>query len=172
MAGKKVQNRSAPNAGCLKNAVSRQIALVRSQQWKRGYFTLVANADQHGAVGYGNVRLCVLFRGREHLSEERFFSPPKPPSLSKDFYSRYRALRRLWHCAAIVVQPMLHAIAAIKVFGKRGARGEKNLSSERCFPLEQFAETYIATPDRPTLIRISDKGKISTFPLLTAYRAF
>ncbi len=27
--------------------------------------------------------------------------------------------------------------------------GEKNLSSERCFPLEQSAETYIATPDRP-----------------------
>ncbi len=87
--------------------------------------------------------------GEKNLSEERFFSPPKPPSLSKDFYSRYRAQRRLWHWTAALVQPMLDAIAGIKVFGKKGARGEKNLSSERFFPFEQFAKTDIATSDPP-----------------------
>ncbi len=72
--------------------------------------------------------------GREHLSEERFFFPPKPPSLSKDFYSRYRVQHWLHQCGGAMPQPAQCAIAGIKVFGKRGARGEKNLSSERFSP--------------------------------------
>ncbi len=122
-------------------------------------------------AGSCNVRLCVPFGGREHLSEERFFSPPKPPSLSKDFYSRYRVQHWLHHYCGAVPQPALCAIAGIKVFGKKGARGEKNLSLERCFPLEQFAKANIAIPGHPMQICICENINISIAQLIGVYAA-
>ncbi len=51
----------------------------------------------------------------------------------KDFYCRYRVQHWLPQCGGGMSQPALCAIAAIKVFGKKGGLGgEKNLSSERC----------------------------------------
>ncbi len=57
--------------------------------------------------------------------------------------------------------------SGIAMFAFACRLGGKNLSSKRCFPLEQFAETDIATPGHPMLVRIFENNEISTFSILT-----
>ncbi len=47
--------------------------------------------------------------------------------------------------------------------------GENTFLRKGSFPLEQFAETDIASPECPMLIRIFESVKISTITLLTVY---
>ncbi len=127
-----------------------QASVVHSQEWKCGYNDVLANAGRHGVSGIA-MYVSAYRLGGENTFLRKGSSLPQAPSLSKDFYSRYRVQHWLHQCGGTVPQPALCAIAGIKVFGKRrGFGGREEPFLRKVFsPPKRYAETYIAIPDTP-----------------------